>query len=218
MASFTRRAMENEGVLLERWRAGDLVAGNHLFERHYDSVYRFFAHKVDADVVADLVQRTFLACVEAVHRFREHSSFRTFLFGIARNELFSHFRRRTRQPELDVRMSSILDLGPSPSALVHGATEQRVLLEALRSIPLDLQIAVELHYWEGLSGPDLARVLEIPEGTVRSRLHRARDLLRARLTELGSVNARLASTLQNVEGWAGSLEVLMRRHLERSSG
>ena len=55
--------------------------------------------------------------------------------------------------------------------------EQRLLLEALRRIPLDLQIAIELHYWEGMSGPDLAQVLDIPEGTVRSRLRRAREPL-----------------------------------------
>jgi RNA polymerase sigma factor (sigma-70 family) len=200
--------METDFTLLQRWKAGDLESGNALFERHFDSVYRFFAHKVEVDVAADLVQRTFLGCVEGLSRFREDSTFRTFVFAIARNELFGHFRRRRRSPELDVGGSSIRDLAPSPSTLLGHDADQRLLLEALRSIPLDLQIVLELHYWEELSGPELARALEVPEGTVRSRLHRARELLRARLEELGSASSALASTLQDLEKWAGSLRSL----------
>ncbi len=200
--------METDFTLLQRWKSGDLGAGNLLFERHFESVYGFFAHKVEADAAADLVQRTFLGCVEAIHRFREDSSFRTFVFGIARHELFGHFKRKRKSPELDVGASSIRDLAPSPSTLLGHDADQRLLLAALRSIPLDLQILLELHYWEDLPGPELARALEIPEGTVRSRLHRARELLRARLEELGSGTSTIASTLQDLDAWARSLRGL----------
>ena len=79
------------------------------------------------------------------------------------------------------------------------------MLHALRAIPIDLQIALELFYWEKLSAPELAEVLEIPEGTVRSRLRRAREALEQRLRALESSPERLASTLSNLEGWALSL-------------
>jgi RNA polymerase sigma factor (sigma-70 family) len=208
--------VSDDFALLDRWREGDAWAGNQLFERHFASVYRFFAHKVGGESdVADLAQRTFLGCVEAVHRFRGDASFRTFLFGIARNELFQHFRRRRRQPELDVGGSSIADLGPSPSTVMRQNADERVLLEALRSISLDAQIILELHYWEELTGPELAAVLDVPEGTVRSRLQRARESLRRRLQELTSSSDPLASTIQNLDEWSRSLKAIMAEAAQR---
>ena len=58
--------------------------------------------------------------------------------------------------------------------------------EALRRIPLELQVALELYYWEGMAGPELAAALDLPEGTVRTRLRRGRQLVREQLTELGA--------------------------------
>lgn len=189
--------------LLDRWRSGDAEAGNELFERHFESVHRFFVNKAPVDA-ADLVQRTFLACVEARDRFREESSFRTFLFAIAHHELLAYWRKRARV-ELDPSISSLHDLDPSPSTLLARMAEERHLLEALRSIPIELQIALELFYWEGLSGPELAAVLEVPEGTVRSRLRRGLTLVRNRLAELEQRPSRLATTLASLDGWARSI-------------
>lgn len=189
--------------LLERWRSGESAAGNELFERHFDAVHRFFTNKAPSDA-ADLVQRTFLACVEARDRFRKQSSFRTFLFAIAHHELMAHWRKRSREG-LDPSSSSLRDLDPSPSTLLAQVAEERHLLEALRSIPFELQIALELFYWEGLSGPELAEVLVIPEGTVRSRLRRGLAMLRVRLAELDTRPRRLASTLASLDGWARSI-------------
>jgi len=190
--------------LFERWRAGDRQAGNALFERHFDSVYRFFVHKAYEDAV-DLVQRTFLGCVEAKDRFRMASSFRTFLFAIARNELMTYWRRRaTHVPEPGG--SSVNALARSPSSLLVERAEHRLLLEALRSIPLELQIALELHYWEDLGMAELAEVLEIPEGTAKSRLRRAREALLERLAELESDPDRLRTTCANLDDWASSLK------------
>lgn len=199
--------------LLERWRGGDANAGNELFERHFDAVHRFFVNKAPSDA-ADLVQRTFLACVEARDRFRQQASFRTFLFAIAHHELMAHWRKRARA-ELDPSISSLRDLDPSPSTLLARVAEERHLLEALRSIPLELQVALELFYWEGLTGPELAAVLDVPEGTARSRLRRGLALLRERLEELDRRPARLASTLASLDGWARSIgEALLSQPAE----
>jgi RNA polymerase sigma-70 factor (ECF subfamily) len=186
--------------LLERWRSGDLQAGDALFERHFDAVHRFFCNKAPADA-ADLVQRTFLACVEARDRFRQESSLRTFLFAIAHHELLAHFRKRGHA-ELDPLRSSVCDLDPTPSSLLARAIDERLLLDALRSVPLEFQVAIELYYWEGLSGAELAAVLGIPEGTARSRLRRGLELLRARLDALGREGSAWASTSSSLAGWA----------------
>jgi RNA polymerase sigma-70 factor (ECF subfamily) len=199
--------------LLERWRAGDAEAGSDLFEHHFDAVHRFFVNKAPADA-ADLVQRTFLACVEARDRFRQQSSFRTFLFAIAHHELLAHWRKRARA-DLDPSVSSLRDLDPSPSTMLARVAEERHLLEALRSVPMELQIALELFYWEGLTGAELAEVLGVPEGTARSRLRRGLELLRKRLEELDRSPVRLASTLASLDGWARSIgEALLSQPAE----
>lgn len=197
--------MSDDFELLDAWRAGDAEAGNALFQRHFDGVCRFFRNKV-SEGVDDLIQRTFLACVESRDTFRKEASFRTYLFTLARHELYGHFKRSHRQRErVDPLVTSVHDLGPSPTAMVAQRKEQRLLLEALRRIPADHQIALELYYWEGMSAASLARVLGIPEGTVRTRIRRAKVLVEAALEQLDASPEQLQSTLADIEGWARSL-------------
>jgi len=190
--------------LFEAWRGGDAAAGTALFERYFDPLYRFLRGKVLA--VDDLLQQTFLACVKRKDALRDGAKFRSYMFTVARHELFEHWRqRKKRAGDVDVGELSIKDLGTSPSGVVARQAEHRLLLRALQSIPLDLQIALELHYWEGMTGPELAEVLEIPEGTVRSRLRRAQEALEAAMTELAEDPESLASTRADLDKWAASL-------------
>lgn len=190
--------------LLERWRAGDLEAGSVLFERHYDAVCRFFRNKAWADA-PDLVQVTFLGLVQARDRFAGASSFRTFLFAVARNVLLKHFRGGHRAPDLDFGVTSIHDLAPGPSSVVARRREERLLLEALRHIPVDDQIVLELQYWESMTSAEIAEILEVPSATVRSRLRRAKERLHAELERLATSAAELTSTVENLDAWANSL-------------
>jgi len=101
---------EDDLILLDRWRAGDSAAGNALFHRHFEAVYRFFERKTDGDM-DDLVQETFLACLRSVDTFRRQSSFRTYLLAIARNTLFGYWRRRvTAGQTLDFDEVSVASL------------------------------------------------------------------------------------------------------------
>lgn len=178
VSTSTSHDAASDEALLAAWRSGDARAGERLFDRHFDSVYDFFSRKIPGDV-GDLVQRTFLGCVEARDRFAGASSFRTFLFAIARHELYGFFRTRRKNASLDFAVSSLADLAPGPSTLARARTQRELVLAALRELPLELQLVVELRFWEGLSGPDLAVVLDLPEGTVRSRIRRALESLRA---------------------------------------
>jgi RNA polymerase sigma-70 factor (ECF subfamily) len=203
--------MSADAELLDRWQGGDTGAGEELFERHFEALYRFFRNKVGEDS-EDLLQRTLTACVEQRDKFRREASFRSFMFGIARIELLNYFRRKGRlQRQSNPLDTSIHDLDPSPSSIAANRQEQRLLLEALRRIPLDLQIAVELHYWEELSTAEIAEVLEIPSGTVKSRLRRAREHLEGELHALTREAALLESTIGNLEGWAAGLRDVIRR-------
>ena len=168
--------------LLERWRAGDTAAGEILFERHFDAIVRFFRNKL-TDGTDDLVQRTFLACVEGRDRLRDDGSFRSWLFGIAHNLLRQHFHARERSP-IDFTSRSAFDLGPSPSTIAARTQAERIVLDALRRIPLDYQVTLELHYWEDLTVPEIADATAVPLGTAKTRLRRGRELLLERIGEL----------------------------------
>jgi RNA polymerase sigma factor (sigma-70 family) len=195
--------------LLEAWRGGDRRAGEQLFERHFDAVARFFRNKVDRGI-DDLIQRTFLACVEGKDRFRGEASFRTFLFAVAHNVLGKHYRTQRRHGDrIDFGVTSVHDLAPSPSVIMAGHQEHRVLLQALRQIPLDHQIVLELYYWERMKAAEVARVLDVPEGTARTRIRRAKQLLEEQMKRLVADKQLLESTLINLDAWAASLRDLL---------
>lgn len=197
--------MDDDAELFARWSGGDGAAGNALIRRHFQTVHRFFRNKASTDV-EDLIQRTFLAAVEARERFRHASSFRTFLLGLARIELLNHYRRRTRPgAQFDELVTSAHALGSSPSAQIGRNEEQRLLLEALCRIPLEFQLILELSYWERLSSRELGEVLEIPAPTVRSRLRRARELLEGELAKVSASEEARLSVLTNLDAWASAV-------------
>lgn len=182
MECYANRAGMDDVELLERWCNGDAVAGNELFSRHFHAVLRVFRHKVEhAD---DLVQRTFLACIEHRDAIRDARRFRAWLLRIARNELYAHLRSRAGRADLDTGITSLHHIGASLSSMVGQEERRGRLIAALRRIPLDYQCALELFYWEGLTGDELALALDIPVGTVRSRLRLGRKLLREQLDAL----------------------------------
>src|SRR5262249_31501705 len=140
----------------------------------------FFRTKIGDDG-ADLISQTFLACVEARDRI-DHV--KAYLFAVARRRLADHFRKQARGPTFDLNVSSLVDLATGPATELSRRRKGWLLREGLARIPLDDQIALELSYFEDLSTAEIAGVLEINEHTVRSRLSRARDKLRAALADL----------------------------------
>lgn len=154
-----------------------------MFERHYERVHRFFANKVSEP--RELAQRTFLACVESVHRYREGRSFRAYLLGIAWNVLRMYFREQQglRSP-LRLETSSIRDMGQTPSEVLGLGDQKRLVRAALQQLPLEQQTALELYMWKELTMPEIADVLEWPLGTVKDRLRRAKLELQARIDVL----------------------------------
>lgn len=190
--------------LLDAWHAGDADAGSVLFDRHFDAIHRFFSTKVP-HLADDLVQHTFAACLRARPQLRGRASFRTYLFTVARNALYNAITRRRETAELDPSASCCVDLDPSPSVVLAHRQQHRLLLEGLRRLPIDLQIALELHYFEDLTGPELAAILGVPEGTVRGRLRRGRELLRERLQELERQHHVVRSTTTDLSRWAADI-------------
>jgi RNA polymerase sigma factor (sigma-70 family) len=195
-----RVALADE-ALLEAWRGGDAQAGAELFDRHFAAVSRFFRTKVGDGYEDDLIQATFLACVEGRERFSGQGSFRSYLYGIAYNMLREHVRLRRRHAAVaDLGEVAAEDLAPRPSGLLARKTEERLLLEALRKIPLEHQTLLELYFWEPLGARQIGETMGLPEGTVRTRIRRAKELLARELARLSG--QPLESTVTRLEQWA----------------
>lgn len=193
-------AEPDDYVLVDRWRSGDKAAGHVLFQRHFDSVSRFFETKCEAEA-DELVQATFLACVRAKDQFRKESSFRTYLFTIARHELYRVLRERQRF--VDVEQSSIAQIVTTPGTLLDRNHDKARLVQALQQLPVAQQTLLELHYWENLGIGELAEVFEVEPATIRQRLHRARVALRDRIQ--GHAPPRALETLETMDVWAQRL-------------
>lgn len=199
---------QDEASLLRAWTGGDKAAGERLFERYYPALTRFFVNKVrNTEEVEELVQRSFVTIMQAAPRYRGGSSVRTWVFGIARNLLRQFYDRRRREAGIEPGDEvSVADFdSPGASTLLRGKAEQKLLLTALRTLPLETQVILELFYWEEMRSREIGAVLGMPEGTVRSNLRSARQDLHMVITRLGEGPGVVESTVENLEGWAKGL-------------
>jgi RNA polymerase sigma factor (sigma-70 family) len=196
-----RDQLESDEELLAAWRAGAVTSGERLWHRHSRSVQRFFYNKVPWAVATDLAQRTFEAGLRVQQPVR---SFRNYLLGIARHQLFDHLRseKRRAQREIDLDMLVIEDTVAVAEDWVCAKREKRVLLRALRRLPLSVQLALELRYWERMSDREISEVLAVPIGTVKSRIAAGHVELRAAIKRLELSPERLQSTLDTLDSWA----------------
>jgi RNA polymerase sigma-70 factor (ECF subfamily) len=146
-----------------------------LAREHYTLVYRFCARRVGTDLASDLAQETFLTAQRAAGGFRGASSASTWLLGIAHNEC----RRAIRKQRLD---PPPLLLEPSSGDDPAGAViDRQALSDALERLSPEHREVVLLHEVEQLTYEEAAKVLRVPVGTVKSRLHHAFANLRRSL-------------------------------------
>jgi len=192
--------------LARAWAAGDKNAGGKLIEKYGDRLYSFFNQNVAGDV-GDILQETFEACTKSIATFESRSTFKTWLWGIARNKLLEYYKKNRHGSEIIVNLSkaSLADLGATPPQVIDDNQDGRLILEAMRNVPLDQQILLQLFYWEGLKGHELGEVLRVPENTARSRLRRARELFAREIERLENDPVKLKTTLSTLDGLMASL-------------
>ena len=196
---------ESDRALLAAWRVGDEDAGQRLYRRHPPAVARFFRDKVREDL-EELIQATFLGLLEGHARLRDDGSFRGFLFGIARNHLFKHYRAKAvRGVVHDIEQVSLCDLGPTASTLIARNDQERLLLAGLVRLPLMYQLVLEFTFWEEMSLAEIAEAMDTPVGTAATRLRRAKQLLAAEMMELATSTELRSSISSGLETWARML-------------
>jgi RNA polymerase sigma-70 factor (ECF subfamily) len=179
-------------ALVERWHQGDLGAFETLVRRHERRVYRLLLRMLGNPAEAEEVaQETFLNLHRHGHRFRHEARFSTFVYRVAANAALNRRRAlgrgHAREQALARQHADGIDL-PSqpqdPEAALVGAEVRARVQAALVELSPALRLPLVLYDIEGLPYGEIARVLELAEGTVKSRIHRARQALRELLVGL----------------------------------
>jgi RNA polymerase sigma-70 factor (ECF subfamily) len=166
-------------MLLRAMAEGDLRALNELYARYGGLVLAFLYARVgNREAAEELVQDVMLAAWEHAASFEMRSKVKTWLLVIARNRAINSYRKK-RLPVIhlsDVFHVSSDDTGPMEAA--EKSERKDAVREAIQKLPEAQREVLVLVFYHGLTGPEVAEVLDISEGTVKSRLHRAKEMLR----------------------------------------
>ena len=179
-------AAESRGdrELVHAARSGEVLAFDNLFYRYRDGIYRLaMSITKDPSAAEEIVVDTFARAHRAIERLEPDDSLRPWLYRVAVNLSYN------RQPRKGVIFSSLEDgagdlqaEGESPSDVAERGERRRVVLECVDSLGPKHKIVVVLHYLNGLNLAEIAEVVEVPVGTVKSRLHYALRKLRVQLS------------------------------------
>lgn len=176
--------VDEEGVLVREARNGDRAAFGALVRlyqrRAYAAAYSIVGNSDDA---LEIAQEAFVRAFRAIDRFDPHLPFYPWLYRIIRNACFNHLRKRKRRGEvsLDGLMHEGYDApedGRDPEQLAELEDLKRTIREAMTSLSPEHQEILRLRHFLELSYAEIAQILQIPQGTVMSRLHAARKALR----------------------------------------
>ena len=168
---------------------GSQAAFAQLVETHQRTCAHVIGRMVgDRDQVADLLQETFLAVFRQLHRFRFESSLRTWISRVAYTTALQHLRRRRLEAQWMVAVEvpeelGIGDEGPGPAELSEALQAGRQLGAALQRLSAPQRLIVGLHYLEDFDLADIEQVTGLARGTIKSHLHRARQVLKQELVK-----------------------------------
>lgn len=191
------RLSEADAALVARCKGNDLTAFDEIVNRYQHRIYRYVKRLVDNETDAeDITQEVFLKALNSLHDFREESSLQTWLFRIATNLCRDLLRRRQREKGWlrlwrfsdpddggeGEEVRELPDYRHEPERLLLRNELSAILHEAILQLPVAMRQTLVLHDLESLSYEEVAQVLCIPVGTVKSRLFHARARLRNALT------------------------------------
>ena len=200
-------------VLIDAARTGDKSALAGLLRRHQDAVYRFGRLMCgSAEDAKDVVQDTMMKVLEKVGDFRGESSFRTWLYAIARSQCSRRYRRGKREVSGALTGATIGQVAdPAPSAADQLASEgdRNIVRQAIEGLPEIYKEVLILRDMEGMTAPEVAQTLGLTVEAVKSRLHRARSRLR------DQVVAGRAPPPQPASNRCPNVLEMMSRHLEQ---
>ena len=178
---------------MARAQGGDEDAFAALFRRHSDSVFRLALSILGRGFTAeaeDVAQEVFLKVHHALPSFRGEAEISSWIYRITFNHAVN-LKARARYRMLhsdDTALSHAATAEPGPHLMVENAERDQSLSECIQMLPEVYQSALRLYYWLGASMAEVAALLDVPENTAKSYLHRSRQLLDGMLKERGYSN------------------------------
>jgi RNA polymerase sigma factor (sigma-70 family) len=175
------RSLDSDAISASAATPADFAA---IFDRHFDVVHAYLQRRVGRDLADELAAETFLIAFDKRARYDvSRPDARPWLFGIATNLLHRHRRHELRQLRAYARsaVDPVLDAFDGVEARIDASSVRRELVDALTHVPAEELDALLLFAWADFSYSEIAEALEIPVGTVRSRLSRARSRMRTEL-------------------------------------
>lgn len=187
--------MEDKEVI-ERVLGGDNDAFGLLVEKYQTKVYNLTLRMSgNEDDAFDLSQESFLRAWKNLGSFQFESAFSTWLFRLSSNICLDFLRAKKRRAAVSLTMVSdedeetqldLPDAGPTPEEAALAAEDRQILMQAINSLPADQRQIITLRAINDLSYTQIAQILNVQEGTVKSRLSRARTALRNKLLQNGN--------------------------------
>ena len=184
----------DDRALVARTQDGDRAAFAALVERYQERVLNVVYRRLDdRDLALDVAQEVFFKAYRGLNGFRGGSQFYTWLFRIALNEAVSAHRKHARHRRAGSLNAPGADGEPGqdpadvtydPAAEAERTDDQAMVQRAIAALEEDLARVILLRDIDGLSYQEIAEVLEVPLGSVKSRIHRARRALKAQLTQV----------------------------------
>jgi len=192
------QSQERDGVLLKRSAKGDESAFTELYRRHQAPLYRFALRMTGNSWAAEeIVQDVFMTLVREPKKYdSKRGTLGAFLYGVARNRVMKHLERAPRDVSLDERGDAgqeahvELQEQMTPARWAELRERRDQVHAAVVELPPEFREAIVLCELEEMSYDEAARILDCPVGTIRSRLHRGRALLLAKLEMLREVPKR----------------------------
>jgi len=182
-AALPSKGHGDDRVLVDQVRAGDGAAYAQLVDRYGGRLHAMLLHLAggDHDLAAELTQEAFVRAYANLDQFAGASSFYTWIWRLARNRALDLLaRKRPLNVELEPLGATASDA--APSAALEGCEQRDAVRRALEALPADQREVLLLREFDGLDYGEIAAALAVPEGTVKSRLNRARAALRERLS------------------------------------
>jgi RNA polymerase sigma-70 factor, ECF subfamily len=181
---------KNEELMLEAARKGDEAAFVLLFEHHHETVFRFAYRMTGSETAAqDLTQECFLSLLQGNGRFNgNRASLRAYLYGMARNMARRHCRSSGKELSLEDQEEPLTTADADENIFQQEISV--VIQRAIARLPLLQREALVLFEYENLTLDEIAQILEVDSGTVKSRMFRARENLRRILSPYVSAERR----------------------------
>ena len=168
----------SDGALIEAIARGDQQAMRRLYERHSVHVYRFARRlQVDQSTAEDLVSKVFLHVWRSAGAFEGRAQVSTWLLAITRYGALDTLRQRPLEPLDEIASATIEDESDGPEAAIQKKQTASVLIKALQDLSPAHRDIIDLVYYHERSIDEVARILNIPRGTVKTRMFYARKRL-----------------------------------------